>query len=127
MEALLNREAERIASLEAAIATLEESHEGFARQREARNEERKGRISALLEEWLPISDLASQATRPDLSSSTTPHGALSSSSSIASGSIYSSRASSVAAGDMRNRPNAARARMHAIAAQMKDSKYSRGR
>ena len=126
MEALLNREAERIASLEAAIATLEESHEVFARQREARDEERKGRISALLEEWLPISDLASQA-RPDLSSSTTPHGALSSSSSIASGSIYSSRASSVAAGDMRNRPNAARARMHAIAAQMKDSKYSRGR
>ena len=125
METLLNREAEQIASLEAAIAKLEESHGGFARQREARDQERKARISALLDEWLPLSDLCS--AMPDLPSSTTPHGALSSSSSIASGSIYSSRSSNVPGGDMRNRPNAARARMHAIAAQMKDSKYSRGR
>ena len=122
MEALLQRQAERIQSLEQSIAELDASHrESMITRSQARDEARHRRISAMLEDWLPLSDL-SQAT-PEVTPSVT---GMSSSSSTASSSVRGGSAGSATAAAAA-KPSAARARFNLLAAQMKESKYSRGR
>lgn len=126
MESLLLAQAQKLDMLDLQIAAHDAGSQSLMDAQALARDERTKRIVEILDEWIPLpiqpeASLSSMRYGSEAPADGMPGSWMSSASSTASGSIsLPSQASSLG-----GRTNSARGKMQAIAAQLKDSKYSR--